>query len=159
MRHWPGAAALIVRSEKMKRLVAMGLALLAVYGCSGQWTDDPGNWKRAFGSSAPPKDVTIVHSFYRRTSAVPREQDWAFELKISAAQRKLMFENLNLRHPGERETSAVELLTKKEAQPSWFLPKPSTNYDAWISAEKAGVYVGAFEDKESGNIFLVGVEL
>ena len=143
----------------MRPLLAFLSTLIAVCGCTGQWTDDPGNWKRAFDGSAPPKDVTIVHSFYRRTSSVPREQDWSFELKAPTAERKLMFENLKLRRPGEGETGVVELLTKKEAQPSWFLPKPATNYDSWISTKAPGAYVGAFEDKESGNIFLVGVEL
>ena len=143
----------------MKPLLVFLLTLLALCGCTGQWTDDAGNWKRAFDGSPPPQDVTIVHSFYRRTSFVPREQDWSFELKVPAAERKLMFENLKLRHPGKGEASVVELLTKKEVQPSWFLPKPATNYDTWIATEKPGVYVGAFEDKESGNIFLVGVEL
>lgn len=69
-----------------------------------------------------------------------------------------MFENLKLKRPSASEASVVESLSKKEVQPSWFLPKPATNYDIWISAEKAGTYVGAFEDKESGNIFLVGME-
>src|SRR5690242_15909840 len=94
-QHWRCSAERRVRPEhEMKHLLAFLLALLALCGCTGQWTDDPGNWKRAFDGSPPPKDVTIVHSFYRRTSFVPREQDWSFELKVPAAERKLMFENL-----------------------------------------------------------------
>ena len=143
----------------MKFSRAILLTLLVLCGCTGQWTDDPGNWKRAFDGSPPPEDVTIVHSFYRRTSFVPREQDWSFEVKVPGERRKLMFENLKLRRPGEGEAHVVELLKKKDVQPSWFLPRPATNYDTWISTEKSGVSVGAFEDKESGNIFLVGVEL
>lgn len=143
----------------MKRSLAIYFSLLALCGCTGQWNDDPDNWKRAFDGSPPPTDVTIVHSFYRRTSSAPREQDWSFELKIPASRRKAMFENLSLRHPREGESSTVEMLAKKEVQPSWFLPKPTTNYNVWISDEKKGVFVGAFEDKESGNIFLVGLEL
>jgi hypothetical protein len=145
----------------MKRFLSISvqLTVLALCACTGQWTDDPGNWKRAFDGSPPPKDVTIIHPFYRRTRSLSREQDWSFELKIPPEQRKIMFENLNLRHPADGETSIVELLTKKDVQPSWFLPKPATNYDTWISTKTSGAYVGAFEDKESGNIFLVGVEL
>lgn len=142
----------------MKPLLVIFLTLLALCGCTGESTDDPNNWKKAFDGSPPPSDVTIVHSFYRRTSYLPREQDWSFELKIPDERRKLMFENFGLRHPRADDTSIVEMLAKKDVQPSWFLPKPATNYDTWISEPKPAVYVGAFEDKESGNIFLVGVE-
>jgi hypothetical protein len=98
-----------------------------------------------------------VHSFYRCTSFIPREEDWAFELKLSPERRKLMFENLKLKSPGRGDTGAVELLTKE--QPKWFLPKPLAHYNIWISSEKPGVYAGAFEDKESGNVFLTAVQL
>jgi hypothetical protein len=146
--------------DEMRGFLAISVLLpvLALCGCGGQWTDDPNNWKRAFDGSPPPADVTIVHSFYRRTSSLSREQDWSFELKLPPSRRKLMFENLNLRHPGEGDTSAVDMLTKKEVQPSWFLSKPATNYETWISTNTPGAYVGAFEDKQSGSIFLVGLE-
>ncbi len=133
--------------------------VFALCGCTGQWTDDPSNWKRAFDGSPPPNDVTIVHSFYRRTSFLPREQDWCFEVKLSPERRKVMFESLNLRHPTEGEASVVELLRKKDVQPSWFLPKSVIDYNIWISTKTPGAYAGAFEDKESGNIFIVGVEI
>lgn len=147
--------------DEMKLFLAISnlLMVFALCGCTGQWADDPSNWKRAFDGSPPPKDITIVHSFYRRTSFLPREQDWSFELKLPPERRKVMFENLKLRHPADGETNIVKSLSKKEIQPSWFLPKATTNYDTWISTKTPGVYVGVFEDKESGNIFLVGDQI
>jgi hypothetical protein len=136
----------------MKRLLTLSALLTLLCGCTGQWTDDPKNWKRAFSDSAPPEGVTIVHSFYRLTRYEPREEDWAFELKLSPERRKLMFENFKLRPLERGDTPVVELLTTN--QPRWFLPKSKTSYNTWVSTEQYGVYVGAFEDKESGNIFL-----
>ena len=43
----------------------------------------------------PPKEVTIVHSFYRRTSSISREQDWSFELEGTQGAVSWNFERMN----------------------------------------------------------------
>jgi hypothetical protein len=50
----------------------------------------------------------------------------------------------------------------KKDQPSWFLPKPLTNYDVWIWEIDSCTFEGIFEDKEFGEfgrVFLTAAQL
>jgi hypothetical protein len=121
-------------------------------GChkSGTWTDDAGNWKRAFGRS-PPKELQIVHSIYWRTPHFTREDGWTFHIKSPSSFYKEWLAAYKVRHPDPAELQRLELL--KADKPSWFLPKPMTEYEVWVIDQPDSNF-GLFIDRTTGEWFV-----
>jgi hypothetical protein len=128
-------------------LVVSCLALWIVAGCGGTWVDDERNFKRVFDFNKP-QDVTVVHSYYWKSS------HWSTEYRYFIALRApLRFV--------ERLTDA-KLMTPKSPdeamvsscgdRPQWFLTEPLTNYEAWIP--KSDDRYRVFRDKTDGIVFV-----
>jgi len=125
------------------------LLLVFLTACSsGTWVDDPRNFKRVFDFSQP-DDVKVLHSYYWKSP------HWTVEYKYFIVLQ-----------PSEKFSAALmapQLVTAVapdknladscgDERPSWFLAKPITNYDAWVS--KAGGSYRLFRDKTDGTLSL-----
>jgi hypothetical protein len=119
----------------MKKATASVLAwCLLLAGCgyisSGEWSDDPQNWSRAFGESRPADGIEIVHSWYMRTPHWTAEFAWFFELQISETVRGQILKNPELKRiEGAARGDVRQRMFSK--QPEWFLPKSLDAYDAF----------------------------
>jgi len=119
----------------MNRLSIL-LVALVLTGCgplvSGTWSDDPKNWKRAFGESRPNDGISIVHSWYMRTPHFTAEFAWFFELELSEEAKKELITNSELT---KLTNTAPEGLRSRMYQnrPSWFLPEPLAAFDVFES--------------------------
>ena len=135
------------------RTVLFGCVLVVGFcGChrSGTWTDDPANWKRAFGRPAP-KGLEVVHSIYWRTPHFTREDGWTFDLKSPPSFYKEWLAAYKVKHPDSTELLRLESL--KKDKPSWFLPKPMTEYEIWVIDEPYSNF-GLFIDRTTGEWFV-----
>ena len=130
------------------RLASLMLFVLLTSCTSGTWTDDPGNFKRIFDFSKP-DDVKVLHSYYWKSPHWTVE--YAYFIVLQPSQKFTS---------GLTDPRIVTVVKSDEAlldscdgkRPAWFLPKPITNYDAWLS--KAGGGYRLFRDKTDGTLFL-----
>jgi len=145
--------------RKLKKLPTIALLLLVVQfnsGCgyvmAGTWEDDPGNWQRAFRSTAPP-DVTVVHSKYWRSPHWSYECEYFFEIAPSAKLKEELFANNKLRQMQGDEAARIQKSVFGDA-PSWFAPKDVAEYEVWVFADQAHSNFKILIDKKSGVMFL-----
>jgi hypothetical protein len=119
------------------------LALLV--GCSGTWVDDPANFKRVFGFSAP-KDVQVTHSYYWKSPHWSTEYRYFIELSASKGFTDGLT-SVKLMVPVAPDSGSLN--SCGSTHPSWFLPKSVTSYDAWYPKSAEG-----YRDKIEGALFL-----
>ena len=124
------------------------LLLLVLIGCGGTWVDDQRNFERIFGFSQPP-DVRVDHSYYWKSG------HWSTEYRYFIALQSSAKFTSGLTSP-DLMTAAVPDAAAADAcggqRPAWFLPKPATSYEMWVSKRGTGYRV--FRDKESGALYV-----
>lgn len=114
--------------------ILAGLLLLCA-GChrSGTWTDDPKNWKRAFGGDEkPPEGIKVVHSSYWRSPHFTREDEFFFQLEMTKEKLKQTQEGgtmVLVPSPSEEDKMGLEF--PGHEKPAWFIPKPLEQYEIW----------------------------
>jgi hypothetical protein len=132
--------------------VFIGIALLTC-SChrSGTWSDDPKNWKRAFGERAP-TNITVIHSQYWRSAHWTMEYAYFFE--VQGAVRKDLLSDTNL---VRLDTNAsMEIFSPK---PSWFVPKLIDQYEAWGYTNGPPSKFRLLIDKADGSTFFTDFQL
>ena len=132
------------------------LALLFAAGCgyvySGNWEDDPKNWKRAWGYSKP-HDVVMPHSWYWRSPHWSREEAYFFQFRWHEELFNQFVANNNMsRSESSREASPDYCFQK----PSWFVPKDASAYDIWRSPS---VDAWLFRDAKTKELFFYACQL
>ncbi len=132
----------------MKLLFASSL-LVFLTGCgylkSGSWTDDPNNWQRAYGGPIP-KGWSILHSQYERSPHFTLEQWMFFEVKPPAADFPKIIQ------PDLTQLEASQAEDQCGAKPSWFTPKPLSQYQIWGDLSGRSRY-RLFIDRRAGLAF------
>lgn len=132
------------------------IAAVMAAGCgylrSGIWDDVPQNWDRAFQSTKP-DDVVVVHSRYWRAPHWTFEAGYMFEIQPNAALRVQLFGQNRLRKLQDAEIEDATRPCFGEC-PSWFAPKPLTEYEIWVYADSPNSNFRVLIDKKTGNIFL-----
>ena len=123
-------------------------AVLALAGCGGTWIDDPGNFKRVFDFEKPP-EVMVIHSYYWKSPHWTVEYRYYIALK---GPRKFGdgLTDPSLMTPTIADESKVD--SCGDQKPEWFLPKPLSQYDAWIP--KTDDRYRVFRDKGDGTVFV-----
>jgi hypothetical protein len=98
------------------------------YAMAGTWTDDPGNWKRAFGTSLPP-DARVVNSVYSRSPHFTYEAWFYFRVRMSKELVRKLTSDPELVKVDREKASISSCGTP----PAWFAPKGASAYDvmAW----------------------------
>lgn len=133
------------------RNLALVLIVLAAAAChrSGTWVDDPGNFKRAWGSS-PPSNVKVVRSWYWRSAHFTREEMYYFQLSAPLAYAEAFAAENGLK-PAEPDT--ITGFAFPNGKPSWFAPNPAARYRIWKTPES---FPSGFVlvDRESGAVFI-----
>jgi hypothetical protein len=145
--------------QKMKVLPILLVAIILT-GCgpfvSGTWSDDPKNWKRAFGEPRPKDGITVVRSWYMRTPHFTAEFAWFFALELSDNMKKDLIEN-----PGLSKVSIAspEDLRSRIYQnhPSWFSPEPLSNFEVYESRVDRDFLI--FVEKGGGRSFWTRFQL
>jgi hypothetical protein len=128
-------------------LVVSCLTLWIAAGCGGTWVDDDRNFKRVFDFDKP-QDVTVVHSYYWKSS------HWSTEYRYFIALRPpLRFvERLTDAKLMTPESPDEAMVSSCGDRPQWFLTEPLTNYQAWIP--KSDDRYRVFRDKTDGTVFV-----
>ena len=136
-------------------------ASLTAQGCgyfrSGEWSDDPGNWSRAFRSTKP-DDVVVLHSYYWRSPHWTFEFRYFFEIEKNASLRQQLFARNNLQRL-EGEGAARAKNDSGEGGPSWFAPGTGDNYEIWVYKDEPHGHFVVLLDKASGAMFLTDYQL
>lgn len=135
-------------------------AALTAEGCgyfrSGEWSDDPGNWSRAFRSTKP-DDVVVVHSYYRRSPHWTYEFQYFFAIaKNAGLQQQLFTKNSLQRLEGESATRAKN--NSGDGGPSWFAPGTGDKYEIWVYKDEPRGHFVVLVDKASGALFLTNYQ-
>lgn len=119
----------------MKRALPILVVLLLV-GCgpfvSGTWSDDPKNWKRAFGESRPGEGISVLRSWYMRTPHFTAEFAWFFELELSESAKKEVVSSPELSKLAGASPEALRSRIYHD-RPSWFSPEPFAAFDVYES--------------------------
>jgi hypothetical protein len=138
--------------RKTVLLVIMFVALATLAGCGGTWVDDDRTFQRVFDFDKP-QDVTIIHSYYWKSS------HWSTEYRYFIALRApLKFvEGLTDTRLMTSKSPDEEMVSSCGDKPSWFLPKPLTNYQAWIP--KSNDRYRVFHDNADGTLFVCDQQL
>jgi hypothetical protein len=123
--------------------------MLEFVACGGTWVDDSGNFKRIFGL-AKPDDVQVIHSYYWKSAHWTTEYRYYIELKassefIAGITSTSLMRRADPRFDNKPEECSVD-------KPLWFLPKPLTNYEAWLPSGGKGYRV--FRDRTSNELFV-----
>jgi hypothetical protein len=114
-------------------------------GCGGTWVDDPSNFERVFGFNKPP-EVTVLHSYYWKSSHWTTEYRYFISLKASA-----MFVN-GLTSPQLMTHAESSVKVSGDDVPAWFLTRTLDHYEMWTSINQSGYHI--FRDKDDGKIFV-----
>ena len=124
------------------KLLPILLITVILMGCgpSGTWSDDPKNWKRAFGEARPVEGVTVVHSWYMRTPHFTAEFAWFFELTLSDKVKRNLIESPGLRRLPLFSTEDLKLRVFSD-RPGWFKPEPLSDYDVFESTTDPGFFM------------------
>lgn len=125
------------------------LTLLMACHRSGTWVDDPGNFKRAWGTE-PPAGVQVVHSWYWRSGHFTREEIYYFQLRAEEAYAEAFAAENHLEVSSPSELGQLSFADPK---PVWFAPKDPTAYRIWStgSQESPGFVLA---DRGTGDIFI-----
>jgi hypothetical protein len=128
------------------------LALGCGYFDAGLWEDDPGNWRRAFQSTAP-ADVVVVHSRYWRSPHWSYEFQYFFEIAPNATLQEQLFTENRLRQLSGAE--AVEARGNVFGDPpAWFAPKNAADYDVWVFDDAPERNFNVLVERNTGVMFL-----
>jgi hypothetical protein len=130
--------------------IAEAMATSCGYFAAGTWTNDPRNWERAFDSKQP-HDVVVVHSEYTRFPHWSYEFRYCFEIAANSALQEQLMSRNKLRRIDDREVNGVQ---QTQGNPSWFLPKDSSQYDGWVFDGDPNRNFRVLIDRESGAIYL-----
>ena len=123
---------------------------------SGTWSDDPKNWKRAFGESQPGEGISVIHSWYMRTPHFTAEFAWFFELKLDAKAKKEIVGSSDLTRISP--LSAEDLRSRiYHDPPAWFAPDPLSAYDAYESKAERDFLI--LVEKSGGRSFWTRYQL
>jgi hypothetical protein len=150
----------ILMSNMRTALLAAGalLSVLGVSGChrSGTWVDDPNNFQRAWGQSAP-RDLQILHSWYWRSAHFTREEALYFQF---ARHEELMrgFIAENRLQPVADPTSVNVSDYSCFLRPPWFAPKPLAAYNVWVTPRDASRAL-VLEDRSTRDFFVSACQL
>jgi hypothetical protein len=144
----PGFRLMIMRGTLLT------LAALLLIGCheSGTWNDDGGNWKRIFRVNKP-ADITVVHSWFWRSPHFTYEYEYYIQVQKHAdLQKRLLTMNpmKQLTEEGELQKAAAW----SQNRPTWFIPKPITNYQVWVYSNAPNSDFRLLLDRETGDLFL-----
>ena len=128
---------------------------LTISGCgyfsSGNWTDDPDNWERAFQTKIP-ADVVVVHSQYWQSSHFTNEFRYFFEISANRdLEQQLLTEN-DLIHIEEIASWDVSEILNKA--PDWFAVQPLENFEVYRYRDEAKRNFHVFIYRESRVIYL-----
>ncbi len=129
-----------------RRLLPVLLMFLA--SCGGKWVDDAGNFERVFGFTQP-EDVKVLHSQYWKSP------HWTVEYSYFIALQPSQKFTAELTAPQLMTAVASDeklLDSCGDRRPPWFLPKPLTNYEAWLPKTAAGYRV--FRDRADDTLFV-----
>jgi len=133
-------------------LLILGAVLLV--GCheSGTWKDDGGNWRRIFRVPKP-ADITVTHSWFWRSPHFNYEFKYYLQVqKHDDLQKRLLTMN-----PMKQPTEDGELQMAAawpQNRPTWFVPKPITNYQVWVYSNGPRSNFRLLIDQEMGYLFL-----
>ena len=110
--------------------------------------DDRKNFDRVFGFEPPP-DVTVIHSYYWKSS------HWSTEYRYFIAIRPSTkfvdgLTDLRVAVPVKPDDKLLDSCGDKK--PEWFLPKPPANYEAW--KPKTNDRYRILRDKGDGTLFI-----
>jgi hypothetical protein len=141
------------------RLLLM-VAALSLASCgyvmSGQWEDDPKNWRRAFGSTKP-DDVVVIHSKYWRSPHWTVEFGYCFKIQAHAGLRHQLFTKNRLERIDDADAARARSTC---GPPSWFAPDPIEKYEAWTYLDPpADNNFIVLIDKKSGTMFLADCQI
>lgn len=134
------------------------LTILALSAChrSGEWSDDPGNFERAWGMPAP-GNLVIRHSWYWRSPHFTREEALYFHFARNAEVMRGFIDANRLqpvRDPASVDVSEYSCFSR----PAWFAPKSRAAYNAWVSPPDASRAL-VLEDRTTGDFFISGCQL
>lgn len=101
------------------------------YVASGKWTDDKGNWVRAFGVPVP-DGVTVDNSWYMRTAHFTAEYAWFFKLQLDPKTRQLVESNDDCKKLNSEEAVRAVKQTYSD-RPTWFPMDDLDRYDVYQS--------------------------
>jgi hypothetical protein len=140
------------------RLAGALVGVLALAAChrSGTWVDDPKNFQRAWGQSAP-SDVQIRHSWYWRSAHFTREEAYYFQFARHDRLRRGFIAENKLRSLADPTTVTVSDYSCF-SRPPWFAPKPIAAYRAWVTPPNASRAL-ILEDPATGDFFLSACQL
>ena len=142
------------------RPLALILFMGLLAGCgplvSGTWSDDPKNWKRAFGESRPADGISIVHSWYMRTPHFTAEYAWFFQLELSDKMKKELVSNAEFSKLPPLSLEDFRSRTYHD-RPSWFSPQPLSAYDAYASKEERDFLI--LVEREGNRCFMTRYQL
>jgi hypothetical protein len=133
------------------------LSAVILTSCSaGEWSDDPGNFKRAWGQN-PPADVRVLHSWYWRSSHFTREEILFFQVAQNPHFRDAFIAANNM-----IPVDASALTSTCRTVPSWFAPGFRNEYSAWaVRTNRPEDPYGAFllEHRATGAINIYACQL
>jgi hypothetical protein len=114
---------------RISRLLLVLLGCVFLVGCheSGTWKDDSKNWKRIFHASKPP-DVTVIHSLFWRSPHFTYEFEYFLQIQKNDDFKKKLFYYNKLKQLAT-PTELHDVAAFFEEKPSWFLPKPISDYE------------------------------
>ena len=146
----------------MRQVVGLlGMAVALNTGCgylrSGTWEDDPGNWKRAFGSEKPAQYV-VLHSRYWRAPHFTYEARYHFEIQANPDFKRELFSRNKLiaLSPNQVAEAKRDYL---DGAPAWFCPKAASLYEAWVYEEPPRGNFKVLIDKETGTVYLTDFQV
>ena len=136
------------------------LAALTTCAChhSGEWTDDPANPSRAWGTAAA-EGLHPVHSSYWRSWHFTREEVLFFQF-APAPHVKAGFIQGNRLVPADATAALASGFCR--TRPSWFAPKPLHSYAAWAPTSASPgepSRIILLEDRETGSLFFYGCQM
>jgi len=140
------------------RIVFLLLASLTACAPAGEWTDDPKNFARAWGTPCP-AGVVVLHSWYWRSRHFTREEVLFFQFGASAHFRDQFIQS-NAFVPVD--PARVSSSGYCRATPSWFLPGPPSRYRAWSvqpSPTPEGSPPFIAEDLSTGVLFVYACQI
>jgi hypothetical protein len=119
------------------------LLLIVLSGCAGdeagEWTDDAGNWQRAFGDPAP-DGVTVLNSWYMRTTHFTAEYAWFFKVQLDAKNTALIESSTDYDKLGLEAASRAVQDTFSD-RPSWFPTDKPEGYDVYQSKSQSNFII------------------
>jgi hypothetical protein len=124
---------------------------------SGEWSDDPANWGRAFGTTKP-DEVVVRHSRYWRSPHWTLEYEYFFEVERNAGLAKQAFGGNDLVRVEGEDAVRVRDDAFRE-RPPWFAPRPAERYEVWILRDQPDSRFRLLIDRETGTWFMADYQV